>query len=137
MHECLLLEDVLYSVFEQIRLDTVVRGKYRTLLALATTCRAFCEPALDQLYHTLSSIHPIIRCLPQDVWHIRRTPVVPLKSITKPLEQHHWDTIAKYSRRVRWLRFSFSSEELEAYIALAKPPDSSYLFPNLCILKWT
>ena len=49
------------------RLDPV---GLRTVAALARTCRAFHEPAVDVLWETIPSFHTILaHTLPADIWH--------------------------------------------------------------------
>ena len=42
------------------------RGDKKTALAVSLTCRAFLDPALDRLWHEVTSFQPLIRCLPKD-----------------------------------------------------------------------
>ncbi|EIW78499.1 hypothetical protein CONPUDRAFT_30971, partial [Coniophora puteana RWD-64-598 SS2] len=39
----------------------------RDLAALARTCLAFREPALDALWCSLDDVDPLLRCLPQNL----------------------------------------------------------------------
>lgn len=40
----------------------------KTLVALALSCRALSEPALDLIWSTLPSLVPLVRTLPSDLW---------------------------------------------------------------------
>lgn len=44
-----------------------------TLAALARTCHALEEPALDALWKTQSSLIPLILCMPEDLWSDARS----------------------------------------------------------------
>lgn len=44
-----------------------------TLATLARTKRDLTEPVLDVLWHEISSIGPLIRCMPADLWNEHET----------------------------------------------------------------
>lgn len=70
MHRCLLVTELLNIIFE----CHAIRGATgsSTLLSLATTCRAFQQPALDILWRDMcNSLAPLIKCLPKDCWEQR------------------------------------------------------------------
>ncbi|KAF5332856.1 hypothetical protein D9611_005395 [Ephemerocybe angulata] len=46
----------------------------KTALSAALTSRAFLEPALDKLWHTIDSFQPLIACLPEDLWTTKIRP---------------------------------------------------------------
>lgn len=41
---------------------------YKSLPALASTCRIFERPALDVLWKNLQSVEPLVKCLPSDLF---------------------------------------------------------------------
>jgi hypothetical protein len=71
MHKCLSISEVVSKVCLQLVCDVpyASNGQYPgTLAAFAATCRAISEPALDTLWHTQSTIAPLLRCMPSDLW---------------------------------------------------------------------
>ncbi|KAF6753203.1 hypothetical protein DFP72DRAFT_902184 [Ephemerocybe angulata] len=46
----------------------------KSALSAALTSRAFLEPALDKLWHTIDSFRPLIACLPEDLWTTKIRP---------------------------------------------------------------
>lgn len=39
----------------------------RSCLSVGMACKAFLEPALDRMWHELTSFQPLICCLPEDL----------------------------------------------------------------------
>jgi hypothetical protein len=73
MHSCLQIQEVLTIIFQHISVPGIpgTLSVWRklgssTLARLARTCKAFTEPALDNLWHYQTSLVPLILCLPQD-----------------------------------------------------------------------
>jgi hypothetical protein len=66
MHRCLAIQDILRLIFESF--DPHNSDDNYSLVALAFTCHTFEEPALDYLWHTQTSLRPLLKCLPQDMW---------------------------------------------------------------------
>ncbi|TFY65342.1 hypothetical protein EVG20_g5630 [Dentipellis fragilis] len=64
MHHCLAVPEILQEVLDGILASNErPRESYRTLLALACTCKRFLEPSLDALWRTLDSFLPIFVAL--------------------------------------------------------------------------
>ena len=67
MHNRFLIYEILDCIISHLAQDTAkgVRKAGRwALVALARTCHAFSEPALDALWRRLDSLQPFILCLP-------------------------------------------------------------------------
>ena len=64
MHRVLQIQEVLLNIFGYCRVP-LTRDTAPNLLALAKTCRAFKEPALDVLWEQLTDASAIARCLPE------------------------------------------------------------------------
>jgi len=60
MHLVLQKSKVLYTISSYAHQES--------LLALASTCRAFEGPALDALWRDLQSVKPLVICLPSDLF---------------------------------------------------------------------
>lgn len=67
MHRIFFIHELLHNIFENIE-DNEDQQRKATLAALARTCRIFCEPALDVLWHTQDNLEPILRCFAASVW---------------------------------------------------------------------
>lgn len=63
MHHCLRTPEIVLSICEQIPL-----GLKKTALSFALTTRAFLEPGLDRVWHTIASVEPIMACTPDELW---------------------------------------------------------------------
>jgi len=69
MHQCLSTLDVLSHIFEYVYTEN---SGLKDTAALAVTCQAFREPALDILWRSLPSLRPLVRCLPTDAYGTER-----------------------------------------------------------------
>jgi hypothetical protein len=73
MHHALEIEEILSNIFaycsysEEIPFLLICHREKTSpeLAALARTCRAFTEPALDALWRELIDLSPLARCLPE------------------------------------------------------------------------
>ena len=64
MHQTLHIPGLLQNIFG--RSSTLERDSNNAdLAALARTCKAFKEPALDLLWEELDDLSPLLRCLPE------------------------------------------------------------------------
>jgi hypothetical protein len=70
MHRCFLVPELVQLVCDEF-LEDGVQAR-RTLIALALTCRLFHEPALDLLWRRVASLGPLVKCMPSDLWKVRR-----------------------------------------------------------------
>ena len=69
MHRCLLLYEIVVQIAWQSRSQQDEGQGLRDVAAVARTCSALYEPAMDVLWHTLYSLAPVVKCLPPDVWY--------------------------------------------------------------------
>lgn len=69
MHACLTSKAVLKNVCDILFADPA--GGRETVAALARTCRAFEDPALDVLWRTLPSLASLVQIMPSDAWEIK------------------------------------------------------------------
>ena len=68
MHHVLEIQEILSNIFshyDPYPWTAAGRNDLRLLAALARTCRAFKEPALDMLWQNLHDLSPLARCLPE------------------------------------------------------------------------
>jgi hypothetical protein len=68
MHHSLQITEVLSHIFEYVFNDE--QGQ-RNISALALTCQAFRDPALAILWRQMTSLVPLIKCFPSDLWEER------------------------------------------------------------------
>ncbi|KAF8142805.1 hypothetical protein K438DRAFT_1877402 [Mycena galopus ATCC 62051] len=106
-----------------------------TFAALARTCKGFSStsPALDLLWMYQSSLMPLLKCMPGDVWDEDDD-----GSIRRPVTPADWERPLAYSHRVRSFRYkdrdhSYSPEFFDA-LRLCLP--GPHLFPNIEYLEW-
>ncbi|KAH7908173.1 hypothetical protein BJ138DRAFT_1069309 [Hygrophoropsis aurantiaca] len=139
MHQALLIEEIQLSIFNQIL------GS-RTLYALARTCQAFTETALDVLWCDLDCFPRLIQCMPKDLWMSELNQEEHSLAITlcRPISSGDWAILQKYSRRVRSVRGP-NNHPIDGpvwitddalLLALCPPSAPSPLLPNLTSLRW-
>ena len=65
MHHALQIEEILSNIFHHFvpAVGMLWREPDPVLAALARTCRAFKEPALDALWMVLHDLSPLVGCL--------------------------------------------------------------------------
>jgi hypothetical protein len=66
MHHCLEIQEILRVILRSLHDD----DRFASIASLAVTCRAFHEPALDQLWQTIK-FHYLAWCLPTDLWYLQ------------------------------------------------------------------
>ncbi|EIW81804.1 hypothetical protein CONPUDRAFT_164571 [Coniophora puteana RWD-64-598 SS2] len=151
MHRALLITEILEHIFACLnegfdRLEGAKNGG--TLSALARTCRAFNESALDALWENVASLDAFVKCLPSNAWKINDDPFIAIETdvpqskstvtYTRPLTPEDWEIIKKNAPRVR--RFyhisnGWDSSDILWELGLA-PRDMHPLLPSLKHLEW-
>jgi hypothetical protein len=71
MHRSLLISEVVVKICQELAYPCHGILFFGSLAGFATTCRAISEPALDVLWHEQSSLAPLLRCMPSDLWEAR------------------------------------------------------------------
>jgi hypothetical protein len=77
MHHCFLIPEIVQLIYDELELEIGESPGYnrqtrRAFAGLARTCRLFHEPALDRLWCYLSSLGPLVKCMPSDLWKVQR-----------------------------------------------------------------
>ncbi|KAJ3556861.1 hypothetical protein NP233_g11881 [Leucocoprinus birnbaumii] len=137
MHQCLAIPDIQRLICEILRTELSLRGRSGPLFTLALTCRAFTEPALDNLYYELESLWPLIKCLPHDAWTVTAPTGLSILdrgtiSLRRALSSADAATIQKYSQRVRVIEIDSEGHRVDEGVFHALGfffPE--YLLPNL------
>ncbi|KAJ3561739.1 hypothetical protein NP233_g10007 [Leucocoprinus birnbaumii] len=137
MHQCLAIPDIQHLICELLRTELSLRGRSGPLFTLARTCRAFTEPALDNLYYELESLWPLIKCLPHDAWTVTAPTGLSILdkgtiSLRRALSSADAATIQKYSQRVRVIEIDSEGYRVDEGVFHALGfffPE--YLLPNL------
>lgn len=57
MHHCLQIDEILRLVVRNVQ-------HVPTLVAMGTTCRAFYDHAMNEVWRSLLGISPLVKCLP-------------------------------------------------------------------------
>ncbi|KAF9233797.1 hypothetical protein BU15DRAFT_53405 [Melanogaster broomeanus] len=109
-----------------------------TLAALARTCRAFKELALNALWFDLQDLSPLVECLPRDSWECDPA-CEPIYRFIRPLTETEWCTLRGYARRIRALGAVVTYRTLDATSIriLCHPPTTDPLFPNIQRVVWS
>ncbi|KAJ7616521.1 hypothetical protein FB45DRAFT_1063953 [Roridomyces roridus] len=127
----------------------------KSLPALAGTCRAFCDPALDLLWEEQEMLGNLLRCMPDDLWKHRKDEEDEdedededeededgMPCLLRPIVPADWDRVLFYNHRVKSfsfdmdedLQYNFSSTSVLDILRMSFP--GSILFPNLRSLQW-
>ncbi|KAG2115207.1 uncharacterized protein F5147DRAFT_676597 [Suillus discolor] len=118
-------------IYDPIRTEEDHEGR-ATVVALARTCRAFKDPALDVLWAQLHSLDALVICSggKRDVNN---------KLIwDRPLYDADWRILAQYGKRVRTLTISSQSDtwDISTMQLLSCFPVPGPILPNLTKLNW-
>ncbi|KAJ7082299.1 hypothetical protein C8R44DRAFT_753785 [Mycena epipterygia] len=139
MHRCLKIPELVETIFSN--LTTGFEGDGKVLAALARTCRTFHDPALDILWKEPNDLMNILRCLPSDVFTVKRDPVSyrPTLKLLRPVVTRDWDRPLVYMPRVKILGFpSFENSQCsEIFPSMERSLPTSCLFPNLVTFRWS
>lgn len=65
MHRCLAVPELLNLIFKEVH--TSAKGGV-TVAALARTSKCFQDAALDTLWEKQTSLVPLVKCFPQEIW---------------------------------------------------------------------
>ncbi|EIW79801.1 hypothetical protein CONPUDRAFT_144949 [Coniophora puteana RWD-64-598 SS2] len=121
MHPCLCVPELITTICSALNTSR----DSRTLVALATTCKLFAEPALDKLYSQPRSFAHLFWCLPQDLWTVEVTDSHPdlgvLESVLhfkRAMLPSDWLIIKNYARRVQNLKISLADNVLVGHDVL-------------------
>ncbi|KAJ7604232.1 hypothetical protein FB45DRAFT_1083102 [Roridomyces roridus] len=125
-----------------------------SLAALARTCRAFCEPALDLLWEEQDMLRNLLHCMPDGLWQCSNDEENEAEdendedddevlSLLRPIVPTDWDRVLFYSQRVKSfsfdmdadLRYHFSPTSVLDILRMSFP--GPVLFPNLRRLEWS
>ncbi|KAG2155348.1 uncharacterized protein EDB93DRAFT_1247830 [Suillus bovinus] len=109
MHRALLLYEILSNIISYITIDDrpgvwpveYVTSSTPTLFAIALTCRAFSEQALDALWNNFKGVEPLMRCagiIPAPQKRRQEDRYYPII-----LTEAQLDIIARYAHRIRSL----------------------------------
>ncbi|OJA13364.1 hypothetical protein AZE42_04504 [Rhizopogon vesiculosus] len=139
VHVCLLPTEILLDIFTIIRDDEAFiwmrpSRDYSTIAALARTCRAFKEPALDVLWKNMDRLKPLISYLPEGV----KVATNGEMSLRRPPFAEEWMIFSQYAHRIHSLTIYYAGlDEISDLVAeaLAFAP-SSVMLPNLRTLEW-
>ncbi|KAL4245278.1 hypothetical protein ABKN59_009730 [Abortiporus biennis] len=160
MHRVFLVPEILNIIFERLPDD----GKNNTLASAARTCKLFEEPALENLWHTQSSLVPLLRCAPgafvqnfekdtlKDMKNKAKINMKPTEFVQllgklntfyadRPLYPSERNRIQKYAMKIK--SFVEKNEETSTAVhidgsvfSVLFSIEDDYLFNNLRSLKW-
>ncbi|KAJ7442781.1 hypothetical protein B0H11DRAFT_2093438 [Mycena galericulata] len=112
----------------------------QTLAAVARTCKAFQDPALDLLWAPQNTVMKILDCMPGDIWEETDegdTAELEVR-LKRPVLPSDWERPLFYSRRVKF--FTFDAHTFPAgsefYETLGMCWPGGYFFPNIEGVEW-
>ncbi|KAF6751107.1 hypothetical protein DFP72DRAFT_498877 [Ephemerocybe angulata] len=146
MNRCLQAPEILQLICDQ--LPNGRNSDRQRLLAVALSCRALLEPALDRLWHTIYSIKPMTSILPGDLWTKERKvgpnatkfTVLGLRRAIQSTDLDRY--VAYYAQRIRVVDFgpalnrTFSPEAWRG-LELATNWKHGALSPSARKIVWT
>lgn len=124
--------DVIRTVLAQLRADE----QLGTLLAVGLTSKAICCHALDALWLKMTTLTPLLRCLPSDVWAMDESREWRL--LRPPWRPADWTRVQSYAARVQEIYISeqgLPGLDILPHIRIHLPRDTP-IFPKLRILYW-
>ncbi|KAG1820351.1 uncharacterized protein BJ212DRAFT_1339587 [Suillus subaureus] len=152
MAQCLFISEIQLSIFHWIFVLDTSHEKHTaqaTLAALARTCGAFHDIALDILWQQFGTIARAIQCMPHDLWggdmNRSESSCICLK-LHRHLTKADWNIFRRYALRIRHLSLATQDvrrgktlmvdidDELLACLASMDPTQP--LLPNLTSLEW-
>ncbi|KAL0950623.1 hypothetical protein HGRIS_007415 [Hohenbuehelia grisea] len=165
MHRCLWIDDVLEQIIDlACRNDDEDTINFTTAISLATTCRAFMDPALNKIWHTLPEFDILLSLFPEDSWVLRdaveefvqancedqeEIDVLQLRKeyiqeffFSWPLQEADWARFRFYAPRIRSLTFDYDPfAEPERAISVSALQElsrfaPSKILPQLNDLSW-
>lgn len=150
-HRALLVPDVLLVIFEHVNHEKSSRWSRKSLAALASTCKAFHEPAMDLLWANMDGIEPLLGCVTRlhpmiyggDKKHIVtvmhefsrqliRRPEGQLfcSQSVDPLSEHETHQFLRHAARVRSISITHDSH----FHLISALPIETCIFPRLLSL---
>ncbi|KAJ7613038.1 hypothetical protein FB45DRAFT_1009058, partial [Roridomyces roridus] len=113
-HHCLSIQEILREICYHLNpygkgsgyTESCNHPAQASLAALATTCKAFSDPALDVLWVTANLSHLLVSGMPDDFWHVNRDAGGP-EYVYEPLRAiapSDGERLGLYSSRIRHLR---------------------------------
>ncbi|EPQ55501.1 hypothetical protein GLOTRDRAFT_110924, partial [Gloeophyllum trabeum ATCC 11539] len=133
MHQCLRISEIFRIVIKSVSEDRANRRK--NLLSLAQTCRTFHSLAIDELWKSLENFVQLLKCLPDDLWHIDEDGVI---SFCRPILPTDWDRFRYYAIRVQTLKVGADiAVEALRDIAVYSRPHHGYLLPNVRVVSFS
>ncbi|KAF8555282.1 hypothetical protein OG21DRAFT_1483956 [Imleria badia] len=126
MHHALQIQEILLNIFGHFRRPGWLRPT--DLPALARTCRAFKEPALDVLWEKLVNPSPLAKCLPEASHYSEAKHCY---VFSRSFTQIEWRFLRNYTRRIRSMLDENHRLDWESVGAFLNPPTTEPLFANL------
>ncbi|KAJ7469577.1 hypothetical protein FB451DRAFT_1255036 [Mycena latifolia] len=139
MHRCLTILEIVEMICSN--LEPTSSPAHKALAVLARTSPVFSGPALDVLWKTQTSLVPLLRCMPPDLFEISPSTDHWNRAwrLARPILATDWERSRIYASRVKSFVFSYWSlrgmKDIMPVLGLSVPGGS--LFPNLTKLRWT
>ncbi|KAJ7076974.1 hypothetical protein B0H15DRAFT_892890 [Mycena belliarum] len=133
MHRCLSVVEIVDMIC--FDLDTYSPRSRAALAVLARTSSIFKEPALNALWRRQSSLAPLLRCMPKDLFDLETPmPKSPTYQLKRPIVATDWDIFRSYALRIKEFRLSVFNRMKGILSSLGACIHGGFLFPNLTAL---
>ncbi|KAG5652647.1 hypothetical protein H0H81_004203 [Sphagnurus paluster] len=131
MQHCLSLPEIASIICGHLEDE----GSFKGLSALAQTSRTFSEPAQDAIWREISSLKPLIRCMPEDLWRENDDELDfddAIQAFQRSILPTDWPRFERNAKRVRIINYLEDDEmESEDYQMLVLAAWARSLFPAL------
>ncbi|KAJ7673995.1 hypothetical protein DFH06DRAFT_1319107 [Mycena polygramma] len=136
MHRSLQIPEIIETICD------AAAEEHHQLAILARTSKSF-DPALNVLWRNQNCITNLLRCMPDDLWDIKKTldedePCVRTLDIRlrRSIAPSDWERPLRYMPRVRSFALHDTFETLDFFEALSWSLPGDAVFPNLQSLTW-
>lgn len=130
MGRCLAIPEFITGVCRHLdTMERVEEGRQRgSLAALAVVCRKVSPYALDVLWAHLSSVLPLLMCMPSDLWDENWMPsqhAVRQLALKRPIQPGDWDRVLYYAPRIQSIQYLRTGQPRSALPRMIIQPQSA------------
>lgn len=155
MHQCLLVEEIVQVIIAALNPFLGDSPAAHPVTQLGVTCRALYSPCMDELWHMLPTIHPLLDVFPLGMVSPRLgvlgvprvgltafvilndIDIVSLQDFISPPDRvEHWTRFRQYAKRVQSISIQHFDITPKALCLLSSHCPTPYIFPRIRQLKW-
>ncbi|GJF00138.1 F-box protein [Phanerochaete sordida] len=128
MDSCLLVDEILKRILGHS--DT------RALYNVSLVCRAFTEPANDELWAELPGLAPLVMCLPNSLLRASNPSFYALLTIVRPPLSSEWHRFDHHARRVKRITVQDPEQVDDKALEKLSASHPGPILPRLRYLTW-